>query len=154
MPKISSTTMPFQRGHDKRKVHYSNFMITFPTNVRVSDEDAEELAPKFYEVAHRMFDDEENLKRYVTFPKGGQWDDESIISVRNVYKVEVGHDKKGSRLHLHVGVSIKHNSFIQLDPDLLYFDINSEFENDGIWTPIQYVNIKVKPPSIEDYLDK
>ena len=117
VPPIKSSFRQIPLGtSDKRKMSFrvSNFLITMNTNVRFADDlEAMGHSGGLYTMGEAMFRDAETVGKYVLFPKGGQWDGQHIVSVDSASKVEVGHNQKGRRLHLHATVKIRHHSFIQ-----------------------------------------
>jgi hypothetical protein len=136
------------------RTRVSNFMITFNTNQRYQgeDEDFGEYSTPLYDMAEAMFGNEETLKQFVVFPRGGEWNDDNIISFRVTTRAELGHNLRGSRVHFHVGIKILHRSFIQLDPVKIKEMSNIALAAMNFRTPIRYVHISVLRPDIEDYL--
>lgn len=161
--------------HDKlgrNAMLVSNFMVTFNTNVRFNENDAEleQRSEPLYDMAQELFDGSDRMRRFVKFgtqgdkdPKTGkrtfiendtQWDADTVVDYKITASVEVGHNSRGSRLHMHVGIKIRHHAYIRLDPDEIMEEANSYLDSVGFPYPIKHLNISVKPPSVEDYLNK
>lgn len=165
--KLKYKAVPFE-SYDKHQApgsadaeRVSNFFITMSTNVRMTDEEAVEHVEGLQQMSERLFSDQTRLEgiiKYKTYEDDeyltddeASWD-RDIISSEVISKVEVGHMKQGSRLHLHVGLKIWHKSYISLDRAKMLEDANECLEGIGYPYPIKYLNIKVKQPTTEDYL--
>lgn len=137
------------------KFRVSNFLLTLNTNVRFGpDEDLTEFTDGLYQLGQFLFGDAERAGNYVTFPKGGEWDDRHIVSVDSTFKCEIGHNLRGQRLHLHGVVKIRHHSFIQLNIPLIKSLGNEFLSSISFPFPIQHINVKAGRPSFEDYIDE
>lgn len=149
----SNVHLPFKiEKPGSRRVRTSNFLITMNTNIRFDPEEAHTYAPKLYELADGLFGSDENIRRYVKFLDGGDWS--MIESMELTSKVEIGRNSRGSRLHLHVGLKIRHHSKIHLDPDHLIFDANTMLPDLDFPFPIQNIHISAHKADIMDYLMK
>lgn len=143
---------------DKKKMKFrvSNFLVTMNTNVRFTDASTgvEEWTTDLYRMGEHLFGDADRTGQYVTFPKGGVWDDQHIISVHAIMKVEIGHNTMGQRLHLHASVKIRHRSFIQLDIPKIQIAGNDFLSDVAYPFPIHHINVRAGRPTFEDYLDE
>ena len=147
---VSVTQLPFETSRSK-KIRTSNFLITFNTNIRFTNEEAIEYAPKLYELAEALFGSDENMRNAIKFLDGKDYD--AIESVKVTSKVEVGQNSLGSRLHLHVGLKIRHNSKIHIDVDRLYFDSNTFLENNDFPFPIVNIHVSAHKADVQDYIE-
>lgn len=141
--------------HDKRgtrRKHVSVFLITLNTNIRMGVEEARGHTDPLYDMAEGVFLPEARLKELVSFPRGGSFTDDTIESVKSDARVEIGHNNRGARLHLHVGLKIFHWSFIRLDPKRIKEMANEELTKLDSNLRIHHVNISVHKPSPKDYL--
>lgn len=178
MVKGKFKVIPANLGHIKagESAHLvSNFLITMNTNVRVPANDRErvsrEYIPALEEAAQRLFSDEEDLQKFVVFgrpkhkEKGGrsygfvpdpsiQWSDDTVVNFESMAHVEVGHNKQGQRLHLHVALKIRHHSRIRIDGIRLQEMANDVLKELGFPFTIKYTHISTSPPTPEDYLTK
>eukprot|EP00727_Mastigamoeba_balamuthi_P000691 m51a1_g10619 hypothetical protein (423) ;mRNA; r:57479-59030 len=127
----------------------SNFMLTMNTNVRLagtSDAELEALSEPLYNMAQEMFDGSERLSRFVQFgTQGGRdpltnkyvflpdptrtWGTELVVDYKVTASAEIGHNTRGSRLHMHVGIKIRHHSYVKLDRDLIFEEANRFLES-------------------------
>lgn len=146
--------LDFQKADESgRKPKYSNFLVTMNTNVRMSQTQAEALAPKLYDMADVLFNQEDNFKRYIRYlDKQGDWT--LIDKIKTTAKVEIGQGAKGSRLHLHCGIKVKHYSKIHLKLDKIFLDANTALQNLDFPFPIKNIHVSAHKPDIADYLDK
>jgi len=130
----------------------------------MGEDEAEDSAEPLIHMAEALFARPESLAELVVFKhydEGGTlvedpdttWNDQTIISSRAVAKVEVGHMKKGSRLHLHVALKIWHRSWISLKRQEMMDAMNEYLTSNGYPYPIVYLHITVRGPSAEDYLE-
>jgi hypothetical protein len=160
--------------HDKKAegVRASNFLVTLNTNVRFEDQDdqLETLSETLYEMADYVFSTGDKLAEITEFgikgtAKGGKaqfvkgftnasFEPPWIVSFRVQAGVEVGHNSRGKRLHMHVSVKILHKAFIRLNKDRILEKANQFLEARGFKYPIRNIHIRVTPPSAEDYLLK
>lgn len=161
--------------HDKKgknTVLVSNFLITLNTNVRFEEGDKrlEEASGPLVKMAEQVFGNSNGLREIVVFgtrgPRGAgggftfipdssvKWGIDTIADFRTTAGVEIGHNARGKRLHLHVALKIRHRSYIRLDKNKILKRANEELESLGFPYPIKHVNIRVTPPTAEDYLDK
>ena len=150
----------------------SNFLVTLNTNARMTaeDKDLEAESIPLYNMAEVVFGDGEKLAHIVDFGRRGprgvggkftfindesiNWNLDTVVDYRVTVGVEIGHNARGKRLHAHVVVKIRHKSFIRLDKDEILKRVNSYLETVGYKYPIKHINIRVTPPSAEDYLNK
>jgi hypothetical protein len=150
----------------------SNFLITMNTNVRFEQDDAllEKHSEPLYGMAEALFGDGTAISRFVEFGSRGArgpggkftfvpthgtiWSTESIVDYRVTVGVEVGHNVRGKRLHLHVALKIRHHSYIRLDRDKILAQANAALKARDFPFPIKHLNIRVTPPTAEDYLMK
>jgi hypothetical protein len=157
-----------KKGPERTKV--SNYLITLNTNVRFDDKDSEleRISQPLYEMAEFIFGTSEHLSEIVEFgikgtPKGGktqfvrghtaaEWDPRWIQAFRVQAGVEVGHNAKGKRLHIHISLKIVHHAFIRLNRNLILEKANQFLSQTDFKFPIKHIDIKVAPPSPEDYL--
>lgn len=170
MPGTFETVAP-RFEHDKRgdgTIRVSNFLITLNTNVRFSSDsrELEDLSEPMYRMAEMLFGDGEKIARFVIFGvKAGRgaefvpdpsihWNTNTIVDYKVKAGVEIGHNKMGSRLHMHIALKIRHRSYIRLNKDLILQEANRILEMLGFPFPIKHINIRVMPGSPEDYLDK
>eukprot|EP00727_Mastigamoeba_balamuthi_P004437 m51a1_g13992 hypothetical protein (248) ;mRNA; f:1056578-1057747 len=78
----------------------SNFMLMMNMNVRLagtSDAELEALSEPLYNMAQEMFD--------------GTWGTELVVDYKVTASAEIGHNTRGSRLHMHVGIKIRHHLY-------------------------------------------
>lgn len=156
-------------------VKVSNFMITLNTNSRIGEEldnDAvEALTTPMYDMAEALFGSPRLVSRFVQFGRmsdataadtgkrtfevdeGIEFNNETIYDVNVTAGVEIGHNAMGKRLHMHIGLRVRHRSCVHLDHDKIQEMANDELERSGFMYPIQYVSIRTGKPSFEDYLD-
>ena len=148
---------------------FSNFLITLNTNVRVSANVGDEMIDPLYSAAEWLFGDADQLQDVVEFgtkgdrdpvtqktaflPSDKTWNTRTIDTFRTTAKVEIGHNLKGARLHLHVALKIKHRAFIRLKADVIKSKINDFLEASSYTLPIRHVHVVGKPLTAEDYLD-
>jgi hypothetical protein len=160
--------------HDKHgpmSSNVSNFLISMNTNVRIRAESADlpRLTEPLYQMCEHLFGASATVSQFVQFGRRGPmdrgkrtfvpdptilWSPETVRDFKSVAGVEVGHNLRGQRLHCHCAVKIRHYSFIRLDKDKILAAANEFLESVGYPYPIVHINIRVLPPSIEDYLDK
>lgn len=138
----------------KKRVHFSNFMVTMNTNQQPdSIEDAERIARELEHMGDAIFGSEDAVKRFVVFRESPDvetmWRD-SVFKCRSRYVVEIGDKEK--RMHLHVSLKLVHNTFVRLNLDRIYQAAQEHLEGSGV--TIKYLNISVGRPSPEDYIEK
>jgi hypothetical protein len=158
---VSVTALPFhmpQRSNKGRlKSRVSNFHITLNTNVRIdgSKEEIRPLVDQLQKCANVCFGQEAHFTRFVTFPKGGQWDDEHVIGLDVTTGVEIGKDDAhGRRLHLHVQFKIRHRSYVKLDFQAIKDEMNGILEEEEFPHRIAYVHVTCHKPELADYIGK
>jgi hypothetical protein len=160
--------------HDKKgssAIKSSNFLITFNTNVRFAPDDRalDELSLPLYNMAECIFGDGEKLAKVVDYGLPGArvggktpfikdpnivWGLDTMVDYKVTAGVEIGHNARGQRLHMHVVVKLRHKSYVRLNKDAILEHANRYLKEVGFQYPIKHMNIKVTPPSAEDYLDK
>jgi hypothetical protein len=147
-------------SHNKKgseRVRVSNFFITMNTNKWFKPVDVSEnvdIEP-LYTAAEKLFVHDADIKQFVVFKDGlGAWDPRFIMSVSTQTKVELGQGKHGSRLHVHIGLKIRHKSFLELNIALIKERMNEELKKLGYGYPMHHIDVKVHRPSMEDYLYK
>lgn len=168
---FTALTPKFDHNKKTKGVKTSNFIITLNTNVRFDsgDQALEELSVPLYQMAKTVFGTSDALSQIVLFGKRGprgagggftfipgldSWSPELVVNFKTTAGVEIGHNSRGKRLHLHVALKIRHKSFIRLDKDEILERANRELESLGFPHPIKHLNIRVTAPTAEDYLDK
>jgi len=122
----------------------SDFFITMNTNKRIDGELTAEspLVTILEDAARELFGQEEHFLRFVTFPHGGQWDDDHIVALDVVTGVEIGtDDAHGKRLHLHAQFKVTHRSYIRLDYHVLQDEMNRILESKGYPLMIHYTHV-------------
>jgi hypothetical protein len=156
--KINLTSLPFKPRTEKKKgklrSRISNFHITLNTNVRY-DKSLESLISGLQKSVGQSFTDPDSIKEYVTFPKGGEWNDDFIEGVDVVTGVEIGRDDAhGARLHCHVQFKVKHHSFLRLDFTKIKEVVNDRLKSNDFPHPIAYVHVVCHKPELADYMSK
>jgi hypothetical protein len=169
----SFKTIKSHFGKDKKRdgIKVSNFLVTLNTNARfdATDKALEALSEPLNNMAEVLFGSSDSLRKVVLFGsrgprgpdskfkfvKGGPgWGPETVESFDVTAGVEIGHNARGRRLHVHVAVKIRHHSYIRLDKDRILSDANAYLASVNFAYPIKHLNIRVTPPSAEDYIDK
>jgi len=129
-------------GRERRRV--SDFFITMNTNKRIDGEltGSSPLVTILEDSARVLFGQEDHFLKFVRFPKGGQWDNDHIISLDVVTGVEIGtDDAHGKRLHLHGQFKVTHRSYLQLDYKALQDEMNRILESKGYPLMIHYTHV-------------
>ena len=122
----------------------SDFFITMNTNKRIDGVLTGEspLVTILEASAREVFGDEGHFLRFVTFPQGGQWDDDHIVALNVVTGVEIGtDDAHGKRLHLHAQFKVTHRSYIKLDFHALQAEMNKVLRKNGYPLEIHYTHV-------------
>lgn len=139
-------------GNKRLRNRISNFLITMNTNIRVKPNISESRSEDLYQMAESIFSEEDELKKIVTFPKGGEWSDETIKGVDASSRVEIGHNMRGTRLHLHQSLKLRHQSYLRLDPEEIKRLANEKLREQNSTLVIYHVHISTHRPSVDDYL--
>jgi len=129
-------------GKVRRRI--SDFFVTMNTNKRIDGELSPDspLVTVLEDAARELFGEDEHFIKFVTFPKGGSWDNDHIDSLNVVTGVEIGtDDAHGKRLHLHAQFKVTHRSYIRLDFKVLQQEMNSILSQKGYPLVIHYTNV-------------
>ena len=144
----------------------SNFVVTLNTNTVFPEgtELSAGLVRPLDRMAEFLFGNEDNLKLLVKFghreahrfveDPSVLWSQELVEFFRATARVEVGHMKRGRRLHVHIALKIGHFSSIQLRPELIKEMANRYLTGLGADARLQirYVNVRGRGPDAEDYV--
>lgn len=139
----------------KNRIHFSNFLVTFNTNARIPRETVEAYTEPLYQAADALFAVPDNIGHFIQFHDlAGAWTPQWILNVKTLSRVEIGHMSRGSRLHLHVALKIKHRTMLNLNIPELYRSINAELERLGYPYKIEHIHVSAHRPTAEDYLNE
>ena len=135
------------------------------TNVRFegSEEELRALAPTLYQMMEVVINTEENLREIIQYGEPGPGGRgfvptdkdhfDKVIAFEAGGGVEVGHNKRGKRLHVHADLKIKHTTLIRIDPVKLKRLANEVLADLGFPWPIQHVNIKFHGVTPSEYIN-
>lgn len=158
---------PFAFGA-RKDIKHSNFLITLNTNIRfakdLNDNEINEFVNPLNDMVDAVLGNEENVKKYILFGKSGAgrgsfvvdntivWNDDIIKEYMINARAEVGKNKRGSRLHMHIALGIIHSSYIRFDKDLFLEEVNDYLKSIDYPYPICYINISTGNLTPQEYV--
>ncbi len=130
------------RKHDGKEIHYSNFFVTFNTNLRPrTPAEATFLGHVLYVTLQRLF--QEDVMQDCIKTKPGT----EVLSVHiGPWAVELGPEQQ--RVHAHAAMKFVHNGWLQLDPKVLqssFIKLWPKYAGPSVPVPALntvYVNVK------------
>ncbi len=136
----------------ENKNKYSNFLLTINTNYKPEfQSDLAEVAEQLETALYGLFT-HENLRKIVSFPRGGDYSQLHDINVE--FSREVGKHAQGGRVHAHAIIKIQHNSYIRLDPKAIQKIMVEQIDDTRVKNV--YVNVKAfrGEQYVRDYINK
>jgi hypothetical protein len=114
MPRITVGRAPHVSPNDKNR--HSDYHITVSTNYKpTSPNETNELIEALANATEDVFGTDKNLARIVHFNNPRHyWDEKYIQDVDMKHAPEIGAMPKGSRVHTHIVLRIKHTSNISI----------------------------------------
>lgn len=153
---VTSEIIRAETKRKGRRIYESQFLVTMSTNFRPKSEPEAAIGINDLERAAEILFGSDSLPNIVVFRKEGSWTPDWVQSARTKSKAEIGKSKKGSHLHIHSQVIIRHFSNIRLDQKSLKEEVNNILRDLGSRFRIHYVNIRFTgdPLSIPEYMEK